>query len=432
MRLLIVPFFFSVLSCGNLQEVDHAEYDKFPANPGVFVPVAEDSNWPVKAYQTFQTNFYGTARRSIKTKPCPLQSNSQNVASEKTLDNQIELSPSRRSYSVLDRIFKNYGMPRPQVKPEHLTLRTITTEKNSPSSEANSDGEVFYEANDSAGKRSSIENADSESESVEITLTPIVEGRRSENQNIPVATEYVVKSATQAPMCPQKESEASRRYITKPNNPLDFQKYLSDNAAQANSNIAGTRYLNQNNNVPRTDGKDEKAIANSQSVVLSHAGKQINNVEKFSNGRPNPPPEKAPGQAVNYDNELKDPTKGHGISVLQKSNNMFIDSDRICYACSSANNFNCFEPDRRTTVKYCRKGTNGCMTKTYEIGGKLTLIRDCAKSCDDAEISGLTPKYKSCSICHSDLCNSAYTANVHSLILTLPIVTLIALIKPLI
>ena len=148
--------------------------------------------------------------------------------------------------------------------------------------------------------------------------------------------------------------------------------------------------------------------------------------------------------------EMIEPT--HGAGVMGKSALMMMQSDRICYACSTANNPSCWAPDRKTTVKYCRKGNIACLTKTFGHGSKLfyhlnyilthlkslmipihnifitaafTLIRDCGKSCDDDDTTGLAPKYKSCSMCHSDLCNGAYSINGQSVIFALILISLV-------
>lgn len=67
--------------------------------------------------------------------------------------------------------------------------------------------------------------------------------------------------------------------------------------------------------------------------------------------------------------EMMEPTQGAG--VMGQSALMLMQSERICYACSTANNPSCWSPDRRTTVKYCRKGNNACITKTFGQGSKL-------------------------------------------------------------
>ncbi|KAF9416804.1 hypothetical protein HW555_005934 [Spodoptera exigua] len=125
-------------------------------------------------------------------------------------------------------------------------------------------------------------------------------------------------------------------------------------------------------------------------------------------------------------NEVMEPTKGDGVVNMGESSLMLMQTDRLCYACSTANNPSCWAPDRRTTVKYCRKENNACITKTFGKGSTYTLIRDCGNTCDDSDTGMLMPKYKSCSMCHTDLCNGAYSINGHSIIFAL---TLIALVK---
>lgn len=73
-------------------------------------------------------------------------------------------------------------------------------------------------------------------------------------------------------------------------------------------------------------------------------------------------------------NEIKDPTKGQGISYIKKTTLMLMDYDRVCYACSTANSPTCLFPDRKTGVKYCRKGDNACVTKTFGSGSKFSEL----------------------------------------------------------
>uniref|UniRef100_A0A2A4J6D6 Protein quiver n=1 Tax=Heliothis virescens TaxID=7102 RepID=A0A2A4J6D6_HELVI len=114
--------------------------------------------------------------------------------------------------------------------------------------------------------------------------------------------------------------------------------------------------------------------------------------------------------------EMAEPTRG---SKMGESALMLMQSERVCYACSTANNPSCWAPDRRTTVKYCRKGNNACIIKTFGQGDTFTLIRDCGNSCDDSSMGGIMPKYKSCSMCHSELCNGAYSVSGHNIMLAI-------------
>lgn len=66
--------------------------------------------------------------------------------------------------------------------------------------------------------------------------------------------------------------------------------------------------------------------------------------------------------------EMIEPTRGN--PSISQSQLLLMQTERICYACSTANNPSCWAPDRRTTVKYCRKGNNACITKTFGSGSK--------------------------------------------------------------
>ncbi|XP_068617873.1 uncharacterized protein DDB_G0286591-like [Battus philenor] len=112
-------------------------------------------------------------------------------------------------------------------------------------------------------------------------------------------------------------------------------------------------------------------------------------------------------------NERLDSRKGNElIEVTSDSNVLLIESSRICYACSSSSDASCLKPNRQTTVKYCHKNNEACIVKRYSIGRTNYLIRDCGSYCKHSDIFGLAIKYESCSVCHFDLCNSAYVINI--------------------
>ncbi|XP_039756463.1 uncharacterized protein LOC120631095 isoform X2 [Pararge aegeria] len=112
--------------------------------------------------------------------------------------------------------------------------------------------------------------------------------------------------------------------------------------------------------------------------------------------------------------QLQDPTKGFGISNLGKSRVMLMDHPRVCYACSSINDPSCWSPDRKTAVKYCRTDHLSCLTKLYKYKGLSYIIRDCGNTCNQHASVGGPNKYTSCTICHHDLCNSAYHFKISS------------------
>lgn len=62
-------------------------------------------------------------------------------------------------------------------------------------------------------------------------------------------------------------------------------------------------------------------------------------------------------------NELQNPAKATGIANIA-TRRMPTDGSRVCYACSTATNPACWEPDNKTTIKYCRIGQN-CITKSF-------------------------------------------------------------------
>nr|XP_037876276.1 uncharacterized protein LOC110386155 isoform X2 [Bombyx mori] len=97
---------------------------------------------------------------------------------------------------------------------------------------------------------------------------------------------------------------------------------------------------------------------------------------------------------------------------------------RICYACSSVSDPTCWMPDKMTTVKYCRKGHNTCISKTIKSNNELIMVRDCGVSCEANSFPDLIPRYESCSVCHTDFCNSASIVGHNFLLLYLVITVL--------
>lgn len=73
----------------------------------------------------------------------------------------------------------------------------------------------------------------------------------------------------------------------------------------------------------------------------------------------------------NYDEQAK--TNGFEVMKMSESSVMIMQNSRTCYACSTASNPDCWHPNRRTTVKYCHKGHDTCVTKTFESSRKFIL-----------------------------------------------------------
>lgn len=68
-------------------------------------------------------------------------------------------------------------------------------------------------------------------------------------------------------------------------------------------------------------------------------------------------------------NELEDPISRSDVRMVGDHNKpLLINNPRVCYACSSATNPTCWEPNRRTTIKYCNKNHASCITKTFGEG----------------------------------------------------------------
>ncbi|XP_047522136.1 uncharacterized protein LOC125061040 [Pieris napi] len=120
---------------------------------------------------------------------------------------------------------------------------------------------------------------------------------------------------------------------------------------------------------------------------------------------------------INYNNPFADqplmryaaPINPNVLNVqeMDKSNFMLNEHPRVCFACSSTNDPSCWLPDMSTPAKYCRGDQDACVTKTYQHRGYAFVVRDCAASCVNRDLSEIGLLYKTCTICHSDLCNGA-------------------------
>lgn len=73
--------------------------------------------------------------------------------------------------------------------------------------------------------------------------------------------------------------------------------------------------------------------------------------------------------------QLIGPAKGRILPESSVSRVLLMQNSRVCYACSSATDKSCWHPNRMTTVKYCRKEHDVCVTKTYRSQGKRTYAR---------------------------------------------------------
>ncbi|XP_061718744.1 uncharacterized protein LOC133526231 [Cydia pomonella] len=109
---------------------------------------------------------------------------------------------------------------------------------------------------------------------------------------------------------------------------------------------------------------------------------------------------------------LKNPAKNAGKWNDDRQVSL-MENGKACYACSTYHDPSCWKTNATTTIKYCNRDNNACLTKMYKIEGKSILIRDCGHTCNEDEGYNIGQKMVSCSMCHNDMCNSAYA--IHSL-----------------
>ncbi|XP_031764700.2 putative E3 ubiquitin-protein ligase protein PFF1365c [Galleria mellonella] len=241
-----------------------------------------------------------------------------------------------------------------------------------------------------------------------------------------------IKCINKDTIIPQKDLHKSR-YFAKQNSiyrsgaNLDVKQSLklnddknilidSDNNIYDNNNTS--KNVDDSSNIQNTIPQTRKFNNNVQ-MFEDNERKNRNDLIENTVSNSNAPEE---------ERQFIEPTKGRGIVPMSESKMMFMENSRICYACSSTSNPTCLAPDRRTTVKYCHKGHNACVTKKFQSQGTSIIVRDCASTCDDPSLGGFALKYKSCSICHSDLCNDkngAFSFNNQSIVLSLLIIMFI-------
>lgn len=74
------------------------------------------------------------------------------------------------------------------------------------------------------------------------------------------------------------------------------------------------------------------------------------------------------------------PAQGEGISKLGDSKVLLLNNRRVCFACTTTNDPSCWNPDHTTTVKYCKKEDDACITKTYKAKSEFTLVMITSKA----------------------------------------------------
>ncbi|XP_030040483.1 uncharacterized protein LOC115455862 [Manduca sexta] len=359
--------------------------------------------WPFQA-QTADRNYNPNHRRVRK--PCSRRMNSNDPTSEDTESQWIPTYTSRivkpleennlifNSRSLKDKDFNSKPMvvSNKVVELNAVTEPPLSKNVNEPVKNNNPCEKTTTTAKD-ADSRSDLDY-----KQVEPNYYAEAEDKTGRNQYeydsaIDVSTEINLDDCNNK-IVPDGNS---RRFLTQPDQVLS-----RPNLPVLNSNRTESVQepkLNQKNVPPYSQDIEEP--------VESRVG--------FTNPRP-----------ISIEGNVIDPTKGRGISPMTNDKVMLMQNTKICYACSSVSDPTCWHPDRRTTVKYCRIGHDSCVTKTIRNTNGLIVIRDCARSCDDNDVTGLISRYKSCSICHYDLCNSAYSIKIHNVML---LSSLLAFIK---
>ncbi|CAF4931084.1 unnamed protein product [Pieris macdunnoughi] len=209
--------------------------------------------------------------------------------------------------------------------------------------------------------------------------------------------------------------------ITMPSNlndeqfPINYNNPFADQppmryAAPINPNVLNVQGNNSNNlsqSNPISNNPIEDSLAVDGKTFNSSENKASNRIAEINESDIDFPFNDPHITVEDLNRLASHPTKGFGVSEIYKSNFMLIEHPRVCFACSSTNNPSCWLPDMSTPAKYCRGDQDACVTKTYQHRGYAFVVRDCAASCVNRDLSEIGLLYKTCTICHSDLCNGA-------------------------
>ncbi|PZC74462.1 hypothetical protein B5X24_HaOG207819 [Helicoverpa armigera] len=443
MKFLILAIFCHLFSSCYLQETANLD-DHNLIQPDGKRP---DTEWPVQTFQAIQGNFYSQAHRTINPKPCTRRSNSEGDPIEHRLSpppvTKVETLPDKAA-SLKPQSLKNGEndlkindkKPPPKSQDLHTIRKALPITNPVIDSLEENHREILpditpdsHPSPHSAPHVVTANEFDVEPRNIYISDPRNVVPNEFRPSNLKTPNdvtesnffpEFSSDIPTQEPTSePQYNMERRQTSSLKSNKCLheDHQNNIEGHSRRSMSNdiLRKEKELYQNKNDPY----NKSNIKNDQAMVsVLNADKSVikSGIDlKSSNKTTLPAHEKSVAHVgrPRYNDarrEMAEPATG---PKMGQSPLTLMQSERVCYACSTANNPSCWAPDKRTTVKYCRKGNNACITKTFGKGSTLTLIRDCGNSCEDSN-AGFVPKYKSCSMCHSELCNGAYSINGNS------------------
>ncbi|OWR53223.1 hypothetical protein KGM_216028 [Danaus plexippus plexippus] len=168
----------------------------------------------------------------------------------------------------------------------------------------------------------------------------------------------------------------------------------------------GLKNIEEENSNKPDDNIVEKNDKLDSEASSKESGKKCAEIETNENSKRTSDQDK---KSDSFYTNLKNnsPNEGNGISKMVKSRMMLLGHPRVCFACNSIKDPNCWSPNRKTPVKYCRREHNACMTKVFTHKGKPYILRDCTEQCFSKAETEVGLAYASCTICENDLCNSA-------------------------
>lgn len=416
MKYFVLVFICNLLSSGRLQEI-------YNGNRNLLIP---ENAW---------RNSNGQIQGNVDPKPCAREGNSVNNQPEETfasLDAPKHTTPLpyekqhlRHPVIKNEDLYENLNNPSLEITTPKIQDRqdTVTSRRQ----EAEPDIFPFI-PNNLVERRSDNDyliepsNAlDSEPKSAynSAPFNSFDEYRNSRSESQP--EQYTENSNRLSDA--EKETSLNKRTLSDSQNkclmeePINSRRSMSPNADELESEFEKSKPP-----YPEGQVQDHLRASGNKKLNKDDISKPYEKIPTTSIDRKEPRMNR-PHESSDARREMYEPTSGS--TNMERSPLTLMQSERICYACSTASNPTCWAPDRRTTVKYCRKGNNACITKTFGSGSTYTLIRDCGRSCDDPDMGGLGPRYKSCSMCHSELCNGAFSINGQSIIFALFLTALV-------
>ncbi|CAB3234075.1 unnamed protein product [Arctia plantaginis] len=382
--------------CIFLSIVNSEDYGWKRANINGIVSDMEGNIFPVQGYINGQGNYAGLEQRSVPSISCFKHGAPQDVQLE-----QPEPSPSRRSFTFIsERNFESTSQP--FLKYENNQFSRTESKEPWPPQLNNSEDNLpenqvsLHETSPTPNENLINDDIIEITQPIPETTTPVIEMQMNQ-EIVPTELELEERKKSKFGVDPKMQFRSQSPVSTETPNFLtecaDKSKFDSFNKpprrflGKLTNDVPSQKKILEKNNGQQTHSfKAVQLPQNNGNDVINENGTVYKfNVYKSQNSEKSlqQPTENMIGQAgsirYTYNNNIytkvKDPAKGKDITYINKNTRInLLDIDRVCYACSTENNPTCWLPDRRTTVKYCRKSDNACVTKTFGSESKFLQI----------------------------------------------------------